>query len=274
MADIGLPQLAMHSSCGDRRGVRRRGHGQGGGGLLPGASAGAGRRRLYAGMTTGRYAPSPSGRMHLGNLLCCLLAWLSAKSQGGQVLLRIEDLDTLRCPPGLTPMPSSTICSGWAWPPMAPNRPSTRARGRKFYQYYYNKLGRPGAGLSLLLQPQPAPRRQRPPPQRWPGGLRRHLPESDARTGGRKGEDPRPRLAGAGCPTRSSASPTAHMGYYAENLARDCGDFYLRRAGRACSPTSWLSSWTTPSWGSPRWCGAVTCSPARRGSSGSTGNWA
>ena len=49
-------------------------------------------------MSTGRYAPSPSGRMHLGNLMCCLLAWLSAKSKGGQVLLRIEDLDTQRCP--------------------------------------------------------------------------------------------------------------------------------------------------------------------------------
>ena len=51
-------------------------------------------------MSTGRYAPSPSGRMHLGNLMCCLLAWLSAKSKGGQVLLRIEDLDTQRCPRG------------------------------------------------------------------------------------------------------------------------------------------------------------------------------
>ena len=38
-------------------------------------------------MTVGRYAPSPSGRMHLGNLCCCLLAWLSAKSKGGRVLL-------------------------------------------------------------------------------------------------------------------------------------------------------------------------------------------
>ena len=47
--------------------------------------------------TVGRYAPSPSGRMHLGNLCCCLLAWLSAKSSGGKVVLRIEDLDTLRC---------------------------------------------------------------------------------------------------------------------------------------------------------------------------------
>ena len=49
--------------------------------------------------TVGRYAPSPSGRMHLGNLCCCLLAWLSAKSSGGKVVLRIEDLDPDRCRP-------------------------------------------------------------------------------------------------------------------------------------------------------------------------------
>lgn len=48
--------------------------------------------------TVGRFAPSPSGRIHLGNILCCLLAWLSARQQGGRVVLRIEDLDTARCP--------------------------------------------------------------------------------------------------------------------------------------------------------------------------------
>ena len=44
----------------------------------------------------GRFAPSPSGRLHLGNLFCSLLAWLSAKSRGGRVVLRIEDLDPAR----------------------------------------------------------------------------------------------------------------------------------------------------------------------------------
>ena len=46
----------------------------------------------------GRFAPSPSGRMHLGNLYAGLLAWVRAKSKGGRILLRIEDLDPLRCP--------------------------------------------------------------------------------------------------------------------------------------------------------------------------------
>lgn len=47
-------------------------------------------------MEIGRFAPSPSGRMHLGNVFSALLAWLSARSSGGEVLLRIEDLDPAR----------------------------------------------------------------------------------------------------------------------------------------------------------------------------------
>lgn len=47
-------------------------------------------------MELGRFAPSPSGRMHLGNVFSALLAWLSAKSAGGEILLRIEDLDPAR----------------------------------------------------------------------------------------------------------------------------------------------------------------------------------
>lgn len=48
-------------------------------------------------MLTGRFAPSPSGRIHLGNVFAALLAWLSVRSRGGRMLLRVEDLDPDRC---------------------------------------------------------------------------------------------------------------------------------------------------------------------------------
>lgn len=44
----------------------------------------------------GRYAPSPSGDLHLGNLRTALLAWLFARSTGRRFLLRVEDLDRVR----------------------------------------------------------------------------------------------------------------------------------------------------------------------------------
>ena len=44
----------------------------------------------------GRFAPTPSGRMHLGNVFAALMAWLSVRSKGGEMVLRMEDLDTQR----------------------------------------------------------------------------------------------------------------------------------------------------------------------------------
>ncbi|MBT1175664.1 glutamyl-Q tRNA(Asp) synthetase [Bifidobacterium sp. LC6] len=45
---------------------------------------------------TGRFAPTPSGRMHIGNVYAMLAAWLSARSRGERMLLRIEDVDKPR----------------------------------------------------------------------------------------------------------------------------------------------------------------------------------
>ena len=50
---------------------------------------------------TGRYAPSPTGPLHLGNLRTALLAWLFARSQQAPFLLRIEDLDRSRSRPAI-----------------------------------------------------------------------------------------------------------------------------------------------------------------------------
>ena len=62
----------------------------------PNASAATAGAPATPAPVVGRFAPSPSGRMHLGNVFSCLCAWLSARSQGGHIVLRIEDLDD-RC---------------------------------------------------------------------------------------------------------------------------------------------------------------------------------
>ena len=49
----------------------------------------------------GRFAPTPSGRMHLGNVFAALIAWLSARAEGGSIVLRIEDLDPRAQHPGV-----------------------------------------------------------------------------------------------------------------------------------------------------------------------------
>src|SRR5262245_48182966 len=49
---------------------------------------------------TGRLAPSPTGAQHVGNARTYLIAWLSARSRGGKVVLRIEDIDSPRVRPG------------------------------------------------------------------------------------------------------------------------------------------------------------------------------
>jgi glutamyl-tRNA synthetase len=48
----------------------------------------------------GRFAPSPTGDLHLGNLRTALLAWLFARSAGARFLVRMEDLDAARVRPG------------------------------------------------------------------------------------------------------------------------------------------------------------------------------
>lgn len=50
----------------------------------------------------GRYAPSPTGDLHVGNAFAAVVAWASARRQGGACKLRIEDLDTPRVKPGAT----------------------------------------------------------------------------------------------------------------------------------------------------------------------------
>ena len=69
---------------------------------IPASFVGASTDDLAAsqsGTGAGRYAPSPTGELHVGNLRTALLAWLFARSTGRRFLLRIEDLDAARVRP-------------------------------------------------------------------------------------------------------------------------------------------------------------------------------
>ena len=179
-------------------------------------------------MTAGRYAPSPSGRMHLGNLMCCLLAWLSAKSKGGQVLLRIEDLDTVRCPR----VYADAIMDDLAWLGLAADGPTPtvyQSERSEIYQQYYDILLKKGLVYPCFcsrsqLHAASAPHRSD--GQVVYAGTCRGL--SDAEVARRSlTRAPAFRVQ---VPDEEVAFTDGHLGRYAENLARDCGDFYLRRA--------------------------------------------
>ena len=176
---------------------------------------------------TGRYAPSPSGRMHLGNLCCCLLAWLSAKSKGGQVLLRIEDLDTLRCPRVF----ADAIVDDLAWLGLSADGPDPvpyQSERSELYQHYYDVLADRG-----LVYPCFCSRSQlhaASAPHRSDGqvvyqGTCRGLSQEEI-AAKRKTKAPAWRVQ---VPDEVIGFTDGHMGWYEENLARDCGDFYLRR---------------------------------------------
>jgi glutamyl-tRNA synthetase len=63
------------------------------------------------GGVVGRLAPSPTGAQHVGNARTYLLAWLSARSRGGRVLLRVEDIDSPRVKPGA----AAQACEDLRW---------------------------------------------------------------------------------------------------------------------------------------------------------------
>ena len=176
---------------------------------------------------TGRYAPSPSGRMHLGNLCCCLLAWLSAKSKGGQVLLRIEDLDTLRCPRVF----ADAIVDDLAWLGLSADGPDPvpyQSERSELYQHYYDVLADRGLVYPCFcsrsqLHAASAPHRSDGQVV-YQGTCRGLSPEEIAAK--RKTKVPAWRVQ---VPDEVIGFTDGHMGWYEENLARDCGDFYLRR---------------------------------------------
>lgn len=174
----------------------------------------------------GRFAPTPSGRLHLGNLLCCLLAYLSARSQGGRFLLRIEDLDVPRCPKRLSDACIEDLTFlGFDWD----EPPLYQSARTDVYQAHFDRLREMG-----LVYPCFCTRAQLHAAQAPNLGEREpvynracaHLTPAEIAERSRT-RRPAMRLR---VPDAEVAFEDAHFGAIRENLARDCGDVIIRRS--------------------------------------------
>ena len=185
---------------------------------------------------TGRFAPSPSGRIHLGNILCCLLAWLSARQKGGRVILRIEDLDIARCPRRY----GEQMCRDIQWLGLdwdegpvigGPSGPYEQSRRTALYQAALRRLEAQGLVYPCFctraeLHAASAPHREDGQVV-YPGTCRGLTAEQAAERARRTGRAPALRLW---VPEEEITFTDGHMGEYREWLPADCGDFLLRRS--------------------------------------------
>ena len=187
-------------------------------------------------MTVGRFAPSPSGRIHLGNVFCCLLAWLSARQKEGRVVLRIEDLDTARCPRRYADqMEEDLRWLGLRWdegPEVGgPDGPYYQSERSSFYRAALEKLEKmdlvyPCFCTRAELHAASAPHREDG-QVLYAGTCRNLTPAQAAKRAAETGRSPALRLR---VPDEEISFTDGHMGLYRERLAQECGDFLLRRS--------------------------------------------
>ncbi len=172
----------------------------------------------------GRFAPTPSGRMHLGNVFAFLIAWLSAKSRGGQIVLRMEDLDTARTSAEFAALLRDDLrWLGLCWD----EETAPQSQRSAVYDRYFEKL----QDLHLLY-PCYCTRSQLHSvnaPHLSDGtyvyaGTCRNLSAAQRAAFDRK---PAWRVA---VPDRVWQFTDLLQGPHTENLATDCGDFVVRRA--------------------------------------------
>ena len=172
----------------------------------------------------GRFAPTPSGRMHLGNVFAFLIAWLSVKSRGGQIVLRMEDLDTLRTSAEFAEILRSDLrWLGLNWD----EETAPQSQRSAVYDRYFEQLRDEG-----LLYPCYCTRSQLHNVNAphlsdgtyvYAGTCRDLTPEQRAAFR----RDPAWRVM---VPDRIWEFTDQLQGYHRENLMTDCGDFVVRRA--------------------------------------------
>lgn len=175
---------------------------------------------------TGRFAPTPSGKLHLGNLLCAMLAYLSARAQGGRFLLRIEDVDVPRCPRSLAQQAIDDLTwLGFTWD----EAPLYQSDRNEIYRDALARLTDAGhtypcfctrAQLMSLAAPNLGDTQVI-----YPGTCA-HLSADEAAARALV-RSPAIRLR---VPEEDVSFSDGLYGRQTENLARDCGDFVLRRS--------------------------------------------
>ena len=172
----------------------------------------------------GRFAPTPSGRMHLGNVFAALIAWLSVRSQDGELVLRMEDLDTQRTSADFASVLRDDLrWLGLDWDRETPPQSQRSA----VYDRYFEKMADMG-----LLYPCYCTRSQLHSvnaPHLSDGtyvyaGTCRDLTEAQRAAFDRK---PAWRVK---VPDRVWSITDRVQGDYSLNLATDCGDMVVRRA--------------------------------------------
>ena len=172
----------------------------------------------------GRFAPTPSGRMHLGNVFAGLIAWLSVKAKDGEMVLRMEDLDTQRTSAEFARILRDDLSwLGLTWDRETPPQ-SSRSQ---VYDRYFDILQ-----AKNLLYPCYCTRSQLHSvnaPHLSDGtyvypGTCRNLTDAQRFSFDRK---PAWRVK---VPQRLWQVEDLCQGSYRENLATDCGDFVVRRA--------------------------------------------
>lgn len=169
----------------------------------------------------GRFAPTPSGRMHLGNVFAALIAWLSVRSRNGEMVLRMEDLDTMRTSTEF----AETLRKDLAWLGLDYDREQIPQSQRSAaYDRYFEKMRDMG-----LLYPCYCTRSQ------LHGVNAPHLSDGTYVYPGtcRNLENPpKNRLPSwrVMVPDRLWTVEDSVQGHYELNLATDCGDMVVRRA--------------------------------------------
>lgn len=174
----------------------------------------------------GRFAPSPSGRMHLGNVFAALLAWLSVRSQGGRMVLRIEDLDPARTSAEKADALMRDLeWLGFTWD----EGPYYQSRRNTFYEQQLQvlqdkQLVYPCFCSRSELHAASAPHASDG-SYLYAGRCRVLTPQQAAQKASQ-----RPPALRVGVPNEVVSFTDGCQGYYKENLAQQTGDFILRRS--------------------------------------------